>query len=162
MLDLKFQNQVSEDYKIEEKDFSSWFKKSFKVLREFDKENGFIELNVVSEKTITKLNKAYRGKNKSTDVLSFSFIGQEKFPGEDVVGQIVICAKIANKQAQEHGWSFKKEMHFLFIHGMIHVAGYDHETPEDFKKMFKIHAQIMPDQEWAKFVKKIFKESFEN
>lgn len=160
MLELKFENAVNDEYKIEEKDFSALFKKSLKTLEQFKNEKGIIELNIVKEKTITKLNKKYRNKNKSTDVLSFSFLGQEKFPGEDIVGQIVICAKIAKKQAEEHEWTLKKEVQFLFVHGMIHLASYDHETPEDFKKMFKVHAEIMPDDEWKGFVKKMMKGNF--
>ena len=162
MLKMVFKNEVASEYKLEEKDFESLFKKSIKEIDQFKDVKGIIQLNIVKEKEITKLNKKYRKKNKSTDVLSFSFLGQEKFPGDDLVGEIFICAKIAEKQAQEHKVKLKDEAQFLFVHGMLHLSGLDHENPEEFKKMYKEHGKIMPMDKWKNIVKQIYKESFED
>lgn len=136
-----------------------WMKKTLEILK---KENlvGRIELFFVGAEKIRTLNKDYRNQDKVTDVLSFSFLGGEKFPGEDLVGQIFIEPIIAKNQATEHGLSWAEEIEFLFVHALLHIFGYDHEEKSDFKKMFDLQAKIMPDQKWENSVKKIYQDYF--
>ncbi len=78
-----------------------------------------ISLAFVSKAEIKKLNKKYRGKDEPTDVLSFSAIGGPASGGEDeYLGEVVICPEIAKTE---------KEMTKVFIHGVLHLCGYDHE-----------------------------------
>ncbi|MCC6643274.1 rRNA maturation RNase YbeY, partial [Candidatus Peregrinibacteria bacterium] len=121
---------------------------------------GRIELYFVDSEQIKKLNKKYRGKDKVTDVLSFSFLEGEHFPGEDLVGEIFIDPITAKKQAESHGMKWQEELEFLFVHALLHVFGYDHENKRDFRLMFGLQAQIMPDRKWGRFVEQIYRESF--
>lgn len=130
----------------------------FKKLKE--EEEGRIELYFVDSLAIKKLNKKYRDKNKVTDVLSFSFLEGDKFPGEDLVGEIFIDPITAKKQAENHGMKWEEELEFLFVHALLHVFGYDHENEKDFRLMFGLQAQIMPDRKWGRFVEQIYRESF--
>ena len=122
---------------------------------------GLIELFFVNEKEIQRLNKLYRGINKKTDVLSFGFNEENSFPGENIVGQIFICPKIARKQALEHQVTVKEEIQFLVVHALLHVFGFDHEKKADFKKMFEIQLKLFPQIKWLDYVQLIYHEAFE-
>ena len=52
-----------------------------------------------------------------------------------MLGDVVICREIAGRQAEEYGHSLKRELNYLFIHGMLHLLGYDHETKEEKSRM---------------------------
>lgn len=69
---------------------------------------------------IRSLNRVYRGHNKVTDILSFTY--QTK----PVIGELIICTWQTKQQAQREGVSFNNELERLFVHGCLHLAGYDH------------------------------------
>lgn len=83
-----------------------------------------------NNKTIKKINKLYRYKNESTDVLSFEY-------GEDseLLGEIMISLETAKKQMLIYGNSFLKEVLILLIHGFYHILGYKHYRKQDYNKM---------------------------
>ncbi len=85
--------------------------------------NKDIELILTTDEEIKELNKTYRNKNKATDVLSFPL---ENIPGMPL-GSIVISVDTAKKGAEEFGHSIEDEIKLLFIHGLLHLLGYDHE-----------------------------------
>lgn len=87
-----------------------------KVLISENKETKTLSLAFVSKEEIKKLNKKFRGKNKPTDVLSFEL--SEK----DYLGEIIICPEIVKEK--------KEDMRQVFIHGILHILGYDHEKSE--------------------------------
>ena len=77
----------------------------------------------VSDRAMRQLNQQFRGVNKATDVLSF--------PAEDdesTLGDIAISVDTAAAQAKENGLTFDEEVAQLILHGLLHLAGYDHET----------------------------------
>ena len=96
-----------------------------------------------------QLNVLYRGIDKPTDVLSFAFLDEREdllltangavFP----LGDIVISAETAIRQAEEYGHCFKREMIFLFVHGMLHLLGYDHEEEQDRSAMRETEDRVM-------------------
>ena len=96
-----------------------------------------VELWLTGNENIQKLNKDFRSKDKPTDVLSFSLNDQEN------LGQIVISVERAESQAKEIGQSLEEELRFLFAHGLLHLLGYDHETPEEEKQMLKKAYEIL-------------------
>ena len=84
----------------------------------------------VSDRTMRELNRRWRGKDGTTDVLSFPS-GQEEFEraGEGAtLGDVVISVEQAGRQAAEHGLTFDNEVEQLILHGLLHLCGYDHET----------------------------------
>ncbi len=83
-----------------------------------------IELLIVDSKTIRSINKAQRAIDKATDVLSFPLEGFDHMP----LGSIVINSELAIKKANELGHTPKEEIILLFIHGLLHLLGYDHEV----------------------------------
>lgn len=92
-----------------------------RILVEENEKNLGLSIALVSQTAIKKINKKYRKKNKTTDVLSF-FYGNE--------GEIVICPEVVKKNAKKFGIPFKKELIRILIHGIMHLLGYDHEKNE--------------------------------
>lgn len=104
-------------------------------------------LAFVDTKTIQRLNRSYRGKDKVTDVLSFAQRDSDFVsPGEErELGEILICLAQAKSQAQENGWTTDKEICRLLIHGLAHLIGYEHEgvSLAVEKKMIKFESSVM-------------------
>ncbi len=89
-----------------------------------------IELIVTNNETIEKLNEEHRGKKKPTDVLSFPM--DAPFTEQSIfgmpLGSIVISADFVKQKADEFGHTTQDELSLLFIHGLLHLLGFDHET----------------------------------
>ncbi len=85
-----------------------------------------LELIFVDNKSIQKINYEFRNKNKPTDVLSFPLVDMPHSP----LGSIVISVEKAISVSEELGHSLEDELCLLFIHGFLHVSGYDHESDD--------------------------------
>jgi probable rRNA maturation factor len=83
---------------------------------------------LVSDKRMADLNKLFRGKDSTTDVLSFPNEPEEFDPDQKNLGDVVISVEQANRQAEENGLSLEMELKQLILHGLLHLCGYDHET----------------------------------
>jgi probable rRNA maturation factor len=83
-----------------------------------------IELILTTDEEIKEINKQFRNKDKATDVLSFPL---EEMPGMPL-GSIIISIDTAKKGAEEYGHDVDDEIKLLFLHGLLHLLGYDHET----------------------------------
>jgi probable rRNA maturation factor len=82
----------------------------------------------VSDRKMRALNKMFRGKSSTTDVLSFPFEADEFETDEQNLGDIVISLEQAARQAGENDLNFETEIKQLILHGILHLCGYDHET----------------------------------
>jgi probable rRNA maturation factor len=114
-----------------------------------------ISLSFVTSKEMRELNNMYRMTDSETDVLSFAFNEGEPLPDgqspagdtenkpPDALGDIVICLNAARNQAEEYGHSYLRELAFLTAHGLLHLLGYDHETPEGEREMIKAQDEIL-------------------
>ncbi len=91
-----------------------------------------IELIVTDNETIRELNQEYRDKDKPTDVLSFPI--NAPFTEQSIfgmpLGSIIISADLTKQKANEFGHTVQDELSLLFIHGLLHLLGFDHETDE--------------------------------
>ena len=85
----------------------------------------------VSDRRMRQLNREFRGRDKTTDVLSFPS-GQESWEETDgkTLGDVVVSVDRAREQAVEHGLDFKREVAQLILHGLLHLCGHDHETDD--------------------------------
>jgi probable rRNA maturation factor len=127
-----------------------WIKKIVgKTLAETKIGSADISVAFVGNQEIKKWNKQYRGKDKVTDVLSFDYRGR-KTPIEktqknaEISGEIIVCCERAVSQAKEHGWSAEREIKLLLVHGLLHLAGYDHEKSlKEARKMEKFQEKIL-------------------
>ena len=88
-----------------------------------------------NNKNIKKLNKKFRNKNKATDVLSFPSEKKFNIKKSHYIGDIVISYEFMNKPKALNTLEFKNKVTKIFIHGFLHLLGYDHVKLKDFKKM---------------------------
>ena len=119
---------------------------------------GVVQLLLVNDAKIKKYNNEYRGMNKPTDVVSLSYFDEPQFPGSDLVGEVIISVDTAKKQAREHGKTLLQEMQFLFVHGVLHVFGYDHEEPGERKVMFDLQDTIIGNKSWRPMIEQAYAE----
>ena len=131
-----------------------------------------LDLSIVSNEEIQVLNRDYRGLDKPTDVLSFALtevtsefdvdfahldlteeaeetedLEETEFEDEEAIpqhlGDIIISYPRAQEQAQDYGHSLDRELAFLAVHGFLHLNGYDHQTEEEAKEMFRIQEEVL-------------------
>ncbi|MGN7164339.1 rRNA maturation RNase YbeY [Paenibacillus cellulositrophicus] len=113
-------------------------------------EDGEVALTFVDDKQIHELNLEYRGIDRSTDVLSFAMNesldeeldivyeleeDEELHDMPEVLGDIIISLDRAKAQSEEYGHSMEREIGFLFVHGFLHLLGYDHQDAESEAEM---------------------------
>jgi probable rRNA maturation factor len=92
---------------------------------------------------IHELNLQYRGVDRPTDVLSFAIaetVAEDQPPqmpedAPELLGDIFISVEKAKEQAAEYGHSFERELCYLAVHGLLHLLGFDHQTPEETVRM---------------------------
>lgn len=121
-----------------------------------------VAVSVVSPRAIRSLNAQMRGVDAVTDVLSFPAIAWEGYTPGDIrtlpaapdrnpetgrilLGDIILCIRRAQEQADAYGHSLQREMSFLTVHGMLHLAGYDHQTKQDEYKMNHLCEEILSE-----------------
>ncbi|HEV2619284.1 MAG TPA: rRNA maturation RNase YbeY [Acidobacteriaceae bacterium] len=93
---------------------------------------GEVEVLLTGDATLRRLNRTFRGKNKATDVLSFPAGPTTVFFGEPdgpvLAGDLAISLETAARQAAEFGHALRDEVRVLLLHGVLHLAGFDHEA----------------------------------
>ena len=110
--------------------------KSFPNKYKFQNKNVSISLMLSNSKNIKRLNKNFRNKNKSTDILSFPFDKKNKY-NQSYLGDIIISYDYMDKPKSKNLKIFKEKVAKTFIHGFLHLLGYDHIKNNDYKKMVK-------------------------
>ncbi|WP_310965040.1 rRNA maturation RNase YbeY [Nocardioides terrisoli] len=105
-------------------------------------------VTAVDEETIAELNAKWMDKEGPTDVLAFPMdelrpgkVNEE--PEEGVLGDLVLCPVVAERQAETAGHSTTDELDLLTVHGILHLLGYDHAEPEEHKEMFGLQARLL-------------------
>ena len=107
-----------------------------------------VSVSLIDNEKIHDINKQYRNIDRPTDVISFAFLDGEgldvkKLKGNVVLGDIYISIDKALEQAEEYGHDNKREFCFLFVHGLLHLLGYDHMKKEDEEIMFPLQEEIL-------------------
>ena len=117
-----------------------------------------VEVAIVDDESIRDLNGRYRELDEVTDVLSFSFDGAGDYdaaeffatpPGmRSALGEVVVSYPQAARQAEEAGCSIERELARLLVHGLLHLAGHDHEEPEERADMEARERAAMSQVAW--------------
>jgi probable rRNA maturation factor len=107
----------------------AWQSFAERALKVIPAEGAGVTIVFVSDRAMRELNRKWRGKRGTTDVLSFP-AGDDEFDNPDGfnLGDIIISAEQAARQAAENGLTLEGEIKQLFLHGMLHLCGYDHAT----------------------------------
>jgi probable rRNA maturation factor len=113
-------------------------------LRDLGRPDAELSLLVVGDRRIRALNRQWRGRDAATDVLSFPLSDP---PGiGPVLGDVVISFETAARRAHGEGRSTTKELERYLAHGILHLLGYDHERPEDARRMANQEAALARDE----------------
>ena len=111
-----------------------------------------ISLVVVGDETVRNLNRNHRGIDATTDVLAFAFAETESGGDQDFalppdsapdLGEVIISLPQAERQARDHRHPLGHEVALLIAHGVLHLLGYDHDTPEDEQGMKDVEAKAL-------------------
>ena len=110
----------------------------------------YLSVTIVDNEYIHEINRTYRHIDRPTDVISFAFLDdnpnrEQVFQSNQMVvlGEIYISYQKAEEQASAYGHSLDRELKFLFVHGLLHLLGYDHMNEEDEKVMFRLQDEIL-------------------
>lgn len=147
-MELDFINQGPASYDAYESVYRDLFAKVFSHLSL--KGNYFVDVTIVDNKAIHEINRDYRHVDRPTDVISFAFLDDKNelrpTDGSPIsLGEIIVSYEKAEEQAKEYRHSLLREMSFLFVHGLLHLLGYDHMEKDDEVVMFKLQDEILGD-----------------
>ena len=136
----------------EEKSWSKKIKKSQKffdnICKKFPKKfrflnkRAYLTLLLSNNKRIKDLNRKFRNKNKHTDILSFPFEQKKRNLKDIYLGDIIISFNYMNKTKNLNPKEFKQKTIKIFIHGFLHLIGYDHVKEKDYKKMLHVEQKV--------------------
>lgn len=147
-MELIFENDYDQLFDKYESIFIDLAEYTVNLLQRND--NFSLEVNFVDNETIHQINRDYRNIDRPTDVISFAFL--DEVEGEIninygdhmfLLGEILISLDQAKLQAEEYKHSLHREICFLFIHGLLHLLGYDHQNEEQEKEMFDLQDKIL-------------------
>ena len=113
----------------------------------FNNKKVFLTVLLSNNKRIKILNKKFRNKNKHTDILSFPFEQKTKKHKEIYLGDIIISFDYINKPKNQDNKEFRTKTIKIFIHGFLHLIGFDHVKIKDYKKMFDYEKKIFKSVE---------------
>ena len=147
-MEVVFDNPYGKDFDWLEGRYTEIAKVAFSYLN--IKENYEVDVSLVDDETIHQVNRDYRNVDRVTDVISFAFNDDKDLKDQinsldvqKMLREILICLPQAKRQAAEIGNSLERELSFLFTHGLLHLLGYDHMTPEDEAIMFPLQEKIL-------------------
>ncbi len=107
-----------------------------------------LSILLVDEDTMSAYHEKYLGEPGPTDVLSFPMDelrppSEDDEPPDGLLGDIVLCPAVTERQAREHGRSGTAEAEYLLVHGLLHLLGYDHAEPDEKTEMFGLNDKII-------------------
>ena len=147
-MELDFVNYGPSSFDEYESTFLALVDKVFKEVGV--KDDYYIDVSIVNNDRIHEINRTYRGIDRPTDVISFAFYDdEEEVINEDApnsLGSIIISYQKAEEQAKDYCHSLNREMSFLFVHGLLHLLGYDHMKKEDEEIMFALQDKILGER----------------
>lgn len=111
-----------------------------------------LSIMLVDEVAMATLHEQFMDEPGSTDVLSFPMDElregtPDELSDEGILGDVVICPAVAQRQAETAGHSTEVEMRLLLTHGVLHLLGHDHAEPEEHRVMFGLQAQLLAEWE---------------
>lgn len=147
-MEISVINQTSEkNWNRYKKDFETIAAKTKELLQV--EQEMIASIIFVTPKEIHEINRTYRNIDRPTDVISFALMDSEDdyemMEDTKELGDIFININAIREQAEAYGHSLRREVCFLFTHGLLHLLGYDHETKADESIMFSLQDEILND-----------------
>ncbi len=125
-----------------------WERIARKALEDHGMDLDLVDLTVslVGRETMREYHRRFRGEDKDTDVMAFPAHTHDPETQHFYLGDILICFPVAEGQARQAGHGVSEELCLLFTHGLLHLLGYDDETPESRARMWDAQSALL---EWA-------------
>lgn len=127
-------------YNIELDDFKKYF---LSIMKDLQVEDALVNIIIVDNEEIKKINKEYRNIDNVTDVISFALEDVEFKTPFRILGDIYISYEKVKEQALKYEHSEKRELYFLATHGLLHLLGYDHMNEKEEKTMFDLQKELL-------------------
>ena len=138
-LDLDIQNASASPRIPPEDAFARWAGSALEGRRE----RAELTIRLVDEEEGAGLNRRYRGRPGATNVLSFPFEPPPGVEGLDLIGDLVICASVVEREAAEQGKAPTAHWAHMVVHGVLHLIGYDHVDEEQAAEMEDLETLIL-------------------
>ena len=119
-------------------------KKVSNIINFFEKKNFTFTILLTNSSKIKKLNKKFRKKNEYTDALSFPFFSQNNFKSKEnffYIGDLAVSYEVINLRSKKS--NFFEEFDKAWVHGLLHLVGYDHIKNKDYYKMIRVEKKIL-------------------
>lgn len=143
-LEIEFINETEHDLQGYDQLFEMLANDGLKLLN-IDDDIEF-SVSIITNERIHEINRDYRHIDRVTDVITFA-LEDEEFPYVEgmprLLGDIFISYDRAKEQANDYGHGIKREMCFLFVHGLLHLLGYDHMEEDEEKEMNELQEKIL-------------------
>ncbi|MBF0987236.1 MAG: rRNA maturation RNase YbeY [Clostridiales bacterium] len=127
-------------YSIELDDFKKYF---LSIMKDLQVEDALVNIIIVDNEEIKKINKEYRNIDNVTDVISFALEDVEFKTPFRILGDIYNSYEKVKEQALKYEHSEKRELYFLATHGLLHLLGYDHMNEKEEKIMFDLQKELL-------------------
>ncbi len=142
-LDLQLATENTDGLPTEAQ-FQHWLEKAILPFQS----NAEVTIRLVDDAESHELNLEYRGKDKSTNVLSFPFEAPQGIE-LDLLGDLVICRQVVEKEAKEQNKPLVAHWAHMVVHGSLHLLGYDHIEDDEAEEMESLETEIMTDMDYA-------------
>ncbi len=142
-LDLQLATENTDGLPTEAQ-FQHWLEKAILPFQS----NAEVTIRLVDDAESHELNLEYRGKDKSTNVLSFPFEAPQGIE-LDLLGDLVICRQVVEKEAKEQNKPLVAHWAHMVVHGSLHLLGYDHIEDDEAEEMESLETEIMTDMGYA-------------
>jgi probable rRNA maturation factor len=138
-MSLDLQNASTSDRIPGERAFETWAARALEGRREGVE----LTIRVVDEAESADLNRRFRGRDAPTNVLSFPFEPPPGLPQTGLLGDLVICAPVVEREAREQGKDLEAHWAHMVVHGILHLLGYDHQEDAQAAGMEALESRIL-------------------
>lgn len=122
---------------------TAWLRVVLQVLEAVGEASSELSVELIGDGRMRRLNREYRKKDRTTDVLAFA-MRESACPNGALLGDVVISVPTARRQAKENGRALDEELAWLLVHGVLHLCGYDHErSDQEARRMRRREQQIL-------------------
>ncbi len=139
-LDLELQDIFHDPELPADEKFREWVRTTLEAAGR--KEDTQLAIRIVDEEESAMLNERWRHRKGATNVMSFAMSGLDLIAPE-VIGDIVICAPVVTKEADEQNKQLYAHWAHMVVHGVLHLLGYDHKEEADAEKMESLEKEIL-------------------
>ncbi len=151
-MNICIQNQTDRSIPLRPGEIRAYIKKAIKICGRRPADPYEMSVVFVDRDEIRAMNRDYRGIDRATDVISFAFQdGEGAGFTPFLLGDMFICPEIVEKHSIKYNSTYRTEMLFVIVHGMLHLLGFDHDTLSERKKMRESEDIIMAglDKDWT-------------